>query len=92
MDSLQIGSGIKDVLVHPNDFDATISRAELHQIAPDLLACLREIVGHGLCRQNNAAERRMLAEDYRRLAQKAVKRFPGLKFDHMGAETIINGD
>lgn len=70
-------------------FDCTITRDELHAIAPALVDCLRELVNFGLCRQANTAERKMLAEKYARLSHEALTQFPMLKLNHCGAKTII---
>jgi hypothetical protein len=74
------------------DFDLVISRDELNALAPKLLEVLRDFVGYGLCRQNNAYERKALAERFAALAKDAMKKFPGLKLNHMGAETFIAED
>ena len=74
---------------HADNFNLTISRDELNDIAPELLATLREFVQYGLCRANNTWERKSLAEQYRSLATKALKDFPALKLHHWGAKTIV---
>lgn len=77
----------------PNDFDLTISRQRLNEIAPALLDELREYVIYGGCRQGNAAERRALAEKFAELANGTLKRFPDLKLNHVGAKTtVVEGD
>ncbi len=70
-------------------FNPTISRQQLSELAPDLLNTLRTLVEYGQCRQNNRFERESLAKKYRDLAQQAVKKYPALKLNHMGAKTII---
>ena len=77
----------------PSDFNLTISRQRLNEIAPALLDELREYVTYGLCRQNNAAERRALAEKFADLADGTLKKFPDLKLCHVGAKTtVVEGD
>jgi hypothetical protein len=71
------------------DFDLTISREQLAELAPELLDTLREFVGYGLCRQNNKWERQSLAEKFADLAQQALKQYPSLKLNHCGAKTIV---
>jgi len=73
----------------PSDFDLTISRQRLNEIAPALLDELREYVIYGLCRQDNAAERRALAEKFAELAEDTLKKFPDLKLSHVGAKTLV---
>lgn len=77
----------------PSNFDLTISRQRLNEIAPALLDELREYVTWGLCRQGNAAERRALAEKFAELADGTLKRFPDLKLNHVSAKTtVVEGD
>lgn len=71
------------------DFDLVIDRARLNELAPALLASLREFVGYGLCRQGNTFERKSLAEKYAALAHDALKQFPDLKLNHCGAKTVV---
>lgn len=70
-------------------FNLTMARTELNRIAPELLDELREYVTYGLCRQGNAAERKSLAEQFRRMANATLKRFPDLKLTHVGAKTRL---
>jgi len=77
----------------PSDFNLTITRQRLNEIAPALLDELREYVIYGLCRQGNAAERRALAEKFADLANDTLKKFPDLKLTHVGATTtVVEGD
>ena len=77
----------------PSNFDLTISRQRLNEIAPALLDELREYVTWGLCRQGNAAERRALAEKFAELADGTLKKFHDLKLSHVGAKTtVVEGD
>ena len=71
------------------DFDLTISADELHGIAPALVDMLREFVTYGLCRQSNTHERKSLAEKFAALSHDALKQFPDLKLNHVGAKTIV---
>lgn len=71
------------------DFDLTLSQAELTEIAPALLASFREFVAYGLCRMANQAERNMSARHYAEMAAAATKQFPQLKLTHMGAKVTI---
>jgi hypothetical protein len=75
-----------------SSFNLIISRAELAALAPELVDTLRELVGYGLCRQANTAERKSLAARYAKLAHDALKKFPQLKLNHANARTIIRGD
>lgn len=47
-----------------------VTRPDVRDAAPDLVAALREFVGYGYCRQNNARERAMLARRFARLAER----------------------
>lgn len=74
------------------DFDARLSNADIAEVAIPAIDMLREFVTYGLCRQNNTAERKMLAERFAQLAGEALKRFPSLKLNHVGAKTILATD
>lgn len=78
--------------VNIRNFDLTISRDELLPLAPALVDTLREFVGYGLCRQNNAVERRMLSEKFAQLAHDAMRQFPALKLNHAAAVTYLTED
>jgi hypothetical protein len=71
------------------DFDLEISRHELCRLAPELLILFREFVNYGMCRQENAVERKSLAEKFRSLSVEAHKQFPSLKLRHSGAKVVI---
>lgn len=74
------------------NFDLTISAGELEKIGPALVDTLREFVTYGLCRQNNTFERKILAEHFAELAGNAMKQFPTLKLNHVGAKTIVEAE
>jgi hypothetical protein len=71
------------------DFNLTITRDELIEIAPALLDAVREFVTYGLCRHANTWERKIMAEKFESLAHETLLQFPQLKLDHVGAKTII---
>lgn len=73
-----------------DDFDLTLTQAELQRDAPAILDTLRRFVVIGLCRQNNAAERKLLAERFAELSVDALKKFPHLKLNHANAKTIVS--
>jgi len=72
-----------------DNFDLTIQKDELEKLTPALVDTLREFVTYGLCRQNNTFERKILAEHFAVLAANAMKQFPNLKLNHVGAKTIV---
>lgn len=73
------------------DFDLTITRAALNELAPALVDTLREFVSYGTCKQGNTHERKALAERFAKLAYEAIRQFPDLKLNHVGARTVVTG-
>ena len=71
------------------DFDLTIRRDELNHIAPEVVTMLREFVYFGQCRQKNTFERKSLAEHFAALSDEALRKFPSLKLNHVGAKTLV---
>jgi hypothetical protein len=71
------------------DYDLTIAKGDLEPRMAAVVDMLREFVTYGLCRQANTAERKSLAEHYRRMANQALEDFPDLKLNHCTCKTII---
>lgn len=71
------------------DFDLTMTKSELTEIAPELLIAFREFVSYGLCRMGNQHERNYSARHFAEMANAAMKQFPQLKLNQMGASVTI---
>lgn len=71
------------------DFDRHITRKEVEALAPALIEMLGEFVTYAMCRASNTHDRKSLVEKMRDLSGVAMKKFPTLKLNHVGAKTII---
>jgi hypothetical protein len=70
-------------------WDVTLTQAEAVALAPVVIDLLREFTAYGLCRQKNAFERKAMAEKFAELAREALRKFPQLDLNKMGAETRV---